>query len=66
MRSALAVYLPVQLVLLAGAIATAPPVRGLLSVLVVVVGTATFTVSVARRRPQPWLAWWLVVPVPGR
>jgi diguanylate cyclase (GGDEF)-like protein len=61
MRSALAVYLPVQLALLAGSIATHPPIRGLLSVLVVVIGTVTFTVSVARRRPQPWSAWWLVV-----
>jgi diguanylate cyclase len=60
MRTALAVYLPVQLVLLAGEIATDQPVRGLLSVLVVVIGTVTFTVSVARRRPQPWSAWWLV------
>jgi hypothetical protein len=43
MRSALAVCLPVQLVLLVGAIATDQPVRGPLSVPVVVIGTVTFT-----------------------
>ncbi len=60
-RSALTVYLAVEIALLASAIATTGAVRGALSQIVVLIGTTTLTVSVARRKPEPMAAWWLVV-----
>jgi len=60
MRLARALYLAVQLALLVGSVTVQQPAQAALAVLVVIVGTATFTVQVARRRPQPLLAWWLI------
>lgn len=57
----MSVYLTVQIALLVSAIATGGAVRGALFQIVVLIGATTLTVGVARRRPEPWAAWWLVV-----
>jgi diguanylate cyclase (GGDEF) domain len=59
-RPPLALYLAVAVALVIGAIVTQEPVRAALSVLCALFGTTVFTISVARRRPQPLSAWWLV------
>jgi diguanylate cyclase (GGDEF)-like protein len=59
-RSPLALYLAAAVALLVGVIVTREPVQPVVSVLSVLFGTTVFTVSVARRRPQPLSAWWLV------
>jgi diguanylate cyclase (GGDEF)-like protein len=54
-------YLAVEFGLLFAAIATRGQVRGLLCLIIVIIGTVTFTVNVIRRRPEPPVAWWLAL-----
>ena len=57
----LVIYLAVQLALMTTSASLPQPESGSLRELMVTVGTVVFAVGVARRRPRPRVAWWLIV-----